>query len=77
MHREREIHTHTHTYYTMYITIHYICIYIYIYMYIQVYEITPSFTVPQKGYAKRGPNRQITKKSCLSHLNVPFSWNPF
>ena len=36
-------------------------------------------TVPQKGYAKRGSNRQITKsslKSLLSHLNIRFSWNP-
>ena len=29
-----------------------------------------AFTVPQKGYAKRGSNRQITKKSLLSHFEV-------
>ena len=38
-------------------------------------------TVPQKGYAKRGSNRHITKttlfKSLSSHLKVNFSWNPF
>ena len=26
------------------------------------------FTVPQKGYANRGSNRQITKTTLLSHF---------
>ena len=40
-------------------------------------ESLTQFTVPQKGYAKRGSKRQITYKSLLSHLKVTFSWNPF
>ena len=35
------------------------------------------FTVPQKGYRRRGSNRQITQTSLLSHLKSTFSWNPF
>ena len=57
----------------------YIYIYIYIYTYIYIY-IYMYITVPQKGYAKRGSNRQITNttfKSRLNDLNVTFSWNPF
>ena len=38
---------------------------------------TQQFTVPQKGYDKRGSNRQIAKKPLLSHLKVNFLWNPF
>ena len=26
------------------------------------------FTVPQKGYAKRGCNRQVTQQTLLSHF---------
>ena len=33
-------------------------------------SLGPDFTVPQKGYAKRGSNRQITKTPCLSHSQV-------
>ena len=68
----------------------YIYIYIYVYTHIYVYLLDPGtemsvlgvdkkiqslrFTVPQKGYAKRESNRQITKintlKSLLNHFEV-------
>ena len=48
----------------------YICIYIYIYICI-CQDLSPSLG---KGYAKRDSNRQITKTSLSSHLNVTFTY---
>ena len=40
----------------------YVCMYIYIYIYNLAYpHAANNFTVPQKGYAKRGSKRQLTK----------------
>ena len=57
-------------------------------VYNAIHTIQHDITVPQKGYAKRGSNRQITNNSMLNHLQVTFksrlshlkvtcSWNPF
>ena len=65
----------------------YIYIYIYIYYYYYYYHYYYYYYLYYHLYffilflAKRGSNRQITKrnlfKSILSHLKVTSSWNPF